>query len=144
MAASCSWGSSTSSRSGRVMAFRVRRLNRREFLQSAAGLSGGAALIAGLPDRPGQAPAIVTADSARPSSAFGVAAGDVDGDRAIIWSRTDRPARLEVEYATTSSFTNPLRVSGPAALETTDFTAQVDLSGLPAGQRIFYRVRFQN
>jgi alkaline phosphatase D len=114
--------------------------NRREFLHRAASLT----LLAGLPDLPGQAPAIVTSDRARPSSAFGVAAGDVDGDRAIIWSRTDRAARLEVEYATTSSFTNALRVTGPAALETSDFTAQVDLAGLPPGQRIFYRARFQN
>ena len=116
----------------------MRRFDRREFLQSAASLSG-AALIGY-----GQAPAIVISDKLRPSSAFGAMAGDVDGDRAIIWSRTDRPARLEVEYATTSSFTNPSRILGPAALESSDFTAQVDLSGLPAGQRIFYRVRFQN
>jgi alkaline phosphatase D len=128
------------------MAIRSRRLDRREFLQSAASLtlSGGAALVAGLPGSPGQAPAIVTSEAARPSNAFGVAAGDVEGDRAIVWSRTDRAARLEVEYATTSSFTNPLRVTGPAALETSDFTAQVDLSGLPPGQRIFYRARFQS
>jgi alkaline phosphatase D len=33
---------------------------------------------------------------------------------------------------------------GPAALATTDFTARVDLTGLPAGRSIFYRVRFQD
>ena len=92
----------------------------------------------------GQAPAIVTSDGARPSAAFGATAGDVDGDRAIIWSRTDRPARLVVEYATTESFANPSRVVGPAALEATDYTARVDLSGLREGQRIFYRARFQS
>lgn len=91
-----------------------------------------------------QAPAIVTSEASRPSSAFGATAGDVDGNRAIVWSRTDRPARLVVEYSTTESFANPSRVVGPAALETTDFTARVDLSGLPEGQRIFYRVRFQS
>jgi alkaline phosphatase D len=110
--------------------------NRREFLKHASLAAVGLAA--------GQAPAIVTSDKARPSSAFGVAAGDVDGDRAMIWSRTDRAARLEVEYATTSSFTNSLRITGPAALESSDFTAQVDLSGLPPGQRIFYRARFQS
>ena len=92
----------------------------------------------------GQAPAIVTADAARPSTAFGATAGDVDNDRAIIWSRTDRPARLVVEYATTESFANPSRIVGPAALEATDFTARVDLAGLRQGQRMFYRVRFQS
>ena len=86
----------------------------------------------------------MTAASARPSSAFGVAAGDVDGDRAIVWSRTDRASRLIVEYATTESFKDARRVVGPAALEASDFTARVDLSGLPAGQRIFYRATFQS
>ena len=93
----------------------------------------------------GQAPAIVTAASARPSVAFGVTAGDVVNlDRAIVWSCTDRAARLIVEYATTESFKDARRVVGPAALEASDFTARVDSSGLPAGQRIFYRATFQS
>src|SRR5581483_11469091 len=108
-------------------------INRREFLKSAASLP----LLA-------QAPAIVTSERARPSSAWGVASGDVEGGRAIVWSRTDRAARLVVEYSTTASFTNAQRVVGPAALESSDFTAQVDLAGLPAGQRIVYRARFQS
>jgi alkaline phosphatase D len=116
-------------------------IDRRAFLCRAAGLA-----LAGAGARPafGQAPAIVTAAGRRPSVEFGVTAGDVDGDRAIIWSRTDRPARLIVEYATTESFANVSRVTGPAALDTSDYTARVDLSGLPAGQRIFYRARFQS
>jgi len=116
-------------------------LDRRAFLRRAAGLA-----LAGAGARPafGQAPAIGTAAGRRPSVEFGVTAGDVDGDRAIIWSRTDRPARLIVEYATTDSFVNVSRVTGPAALETSDYTARVDLSGLRAGQRIFYRARFQS
>jgi alkaline phosphatase D len=91
-----------------------------------------------------QAPAIVTSERERPSAAFGATAGDVDGGRAIVWSRTDRPARLIVEYSTSESFANVRRAAGPAALETSDFTARVDLSGLPPGQRIFYRARFQS
>ena len=71
-------------------------------------------------------------------------AGDVDLNRAIVWSRTDRPSRLIVEYATTESFTDAKKITGPAALEVTDFTARVDLTGLPAGQRIFYRASFQS
>ena len=115
---------------------------RRSFLRRAAGVAVSGAL------RPaqlfGQAPAIISAASARPSSAFGVTAGDVDVDRAIVWSRTDRASRLVVEYATTDSFKDVRRVVGPAALEVSDFTARVDLSGLPAGQRIFYRATFQS
>jgi alkaline phosphatase D len=115
---------------------------RREFLR-AAGLALSSQALSPK-SLFGQAPAIVTSDGARPSSAFGVTAGDVDGDRAIVWSRTDRPARLIVEYATTESLKDAKKIVGPAALDVTDFTARVDLTGLPAGQRIFYRASFQS
>jgi alkaline phosphatase D len=123
---------------------------RRSFLRRAVGVAGALGLrqAHGGPVGPaqlfGQAPAIVTAASARPSSAFGATAGDVDVDRAIVWSRTDRASRLIVEYATTESFKDVRRVVGPAALEVSDFTARVDVSGLPPGQRIFYRATFQS
>ena len=58
------------------------------------------------------------ADGSRPAMPQGVAAGDVGGGRAVIWSRTDRPARLVVEYATTERFAERAAVRGPAALET--------------------------
>ena len=61
-----------------------------------------------------------------------------------MWCRTDRPARLFVEWSTTESFADARRVSGPAALEDTDFTARVDLRDLPAGQTIVYRASFQD
>jgi alkaline phosphatase D len=127
--------------------------SRRAFLRQAAGIaaSGAGALVgAGISERAqarplfGQAPAIITSDTLRPSSAFGVTAGDVDADRAIVWSRTDRAARLIVEYSTTETFTDARRIVGPAALESSDFTARVDLSALPPGQHIFYRATFQS
>lgn len=89
-------------------------------------------------------PAIIRSQAARPQIPFGVQSGDVSGGRAIVWSRSDRPARMIVEWDTTDAFRNVRRIAGPAAIETTDFTARVDLSGLPAGQRIFYRVKFQS
>jgi alkaline phosphatase D len=49
-----------------------------------------------------------------------------------------------VEWSTSESFADVRRVSGPAALEDTGFTAKVDLTGLPGGQRISYRVLFQD
>ena len=91
-----------------------------------------------------RAPAIVTRDAARPGTPCGVATGDVTDGQAIVWSRCDRAARLVVEYSTTPSFSDVRRVVGPAALEDTDFTARVDLTDLPAGQRISYRARFQD
>lgn len=108
-------------------------MDRRRFIrQSALAISGLAF------------PAIVRSQSARPQLPFGVQSGDVSGGRAIVWSRSDRPARMIVEWDTTDAFRNVRRIAGPAAIETTDFTARVDLSGLPAGQRIFYRVKFQS
>jgi alkaline phosphatase D len=89
-----------------------------------------------------QAPAIVRSD--RPSLPCGVAAGDAGGGRAVIWSRCDRAARMFVEFSTTERFRDPRRVRGPAALESSDFTSRTLLTGLPPGQRIFYRVRYQD
>jgi alkaline phosphatase D len=73
-----------------------------------------------------------------------VAAGDVGNHGAVIWSRADRPARMWIEYSTTDRFTDVKRFRGPAALESTDFTARVTVADLPRGQRIFYRVQFQD
>jgi alkaline phosphatase D len=70
--------------------------------------------------------------------------GDVTGDRAIVWSRTDRPARMVVEWSTRASFSDARRLVGPAALPETGFTARVDLQGLPPDQTIAYRVLFQD
>ncbi|MBL8168034.1 MAG: alkaline phosphatase D family protein [Acidobacteria bacterium] len=120
-------------------------MKRRNFL-SRMTQAGGGALAARVitPGLLANAPAIITSAQARPLTPFGVMSGDVSADRAIVWSRTDRPARMIVEYATTESWQNAQRVVGPAALEPGDFTARVDLAGLPAGQKIFYRVSFQD
>ncbi|MEZ5411490.1 MAG: PhoD-like phosphatase N-terminal domain-containing protein [Acidimicrobiales bacterium] len=40
----------------------------------------------------------------RPMITYGVQSGDVVADRAVIWSRTDRPARMWVELSKTDSF----------------------------------------
>ncbi|MBS1807961.1 MAG: alkaline phosphatase D family protein [Acidobacteria bacterium] len=109
-------------------------MNRRLFLSQATAATGALVL----------APAIITADSLRPQLPGGVQSGDITNNSAIIWSRCDRAARMMVEYATTESFTNAQKIIGPAALESSDFTARIDLQGLPAGQQIFYRVTFQD
>jgi alkaline phosphatase D len=58
-------------------------------------------------------------------------------DRAVIWSRTDRPARMLVEYDVSDRFANARTVRGPHALSVIDFTTRVDLLDLPPGQDIF-------
>lgn len=122
-----------------------RGISRREVLRVGAGVGGG--LLAGCL-RPawarGEAPGVIRREGARPGAPSGVQSGDVTSDSAIVWSRADRPARMLVEWSTTESFRNPQRVTGPAALEATDFTARVDLRGLPAGERVFYRVVWED
>src|SRR5436190_1396922 len=91
-----------------------------------------------------EAPVAIKRDGARPRLEQGVASGDVMHDRAMIWSRCDRPARMLVEWDTSDRFTDARRVLGPSVIETTDFTGKSDLRDLPTGQRIFYRVQFQD
>jgi alkaline phosphatase D len=112
------------------------RFTRRRFVQTGLSVCAAAPF--------GRAPAIVRSQEARPAIAEGVAAGDVTDGRAVVWSRVDRPARMLVEYATTEKFENGWRRTGPAALESTDFTARIVLTDLPPSQRIFYRVTFQD
>ncbi|MEK0083818.1 alkaline phosphatase D family protein [Benzoatithermus flavus] len=116
---------------------------RRSLMRSGLLLGGGALLT-----RPfralAQAPAVITSEKMRPQLPYGVQAGDVVGDRAVIWSRADRPARMLIELSTTESFAHSWKITGPAALEDSDFTAKLDVAGLPPGQRVFYRVTFQD
>lgn len=102
-----------------------------------AGMAGGSclALSGGF-----GAPAIARSD--RPLVTHGVQSGDVGQTSGVVWARSDRPARMIVEYATTESFRDARLLRGPDALEDSDFTARLELSGLPPGQTVVYRVHF--
>jgi alkaline phosphatase D len=118
-------------------------LSRRALLRHAAQAGGGLVASTMLPARAfsqAAAPAVITSERMRPSLPYGVQTGDLAGDRAILWARADRPARLMGEGATTESLTDAKTLRGPAALEEADFTAKLELAGLPPGQRIHYRV----
>ena len=118
-------------------------MDRRRFLNSSTVLGGVAIAAPGLVLAQ-TAPAVITRDAMRPQMAHGIQSGDPTSDGAVIWTRSDRPARLWLEWATTASFANATRVRGPYLMENTDFTGRVDLAGLPAGQEIFYRVVLQD
>jgi alkaline phosphatase D len=124
----------------------ARQLSRRQFLIRSTLASGGA-LSANLLTNASfihSAPAIVPADKLRPTIPYGIASGDITQGSAVIWSRSDRPARMLVEYADDDTFRNPRQIMGSAALAASDYTARLTLTGLPAGQSVFYRVRFQD
>ena len=76
-------------------------------------------------------------------------AGDVIPGRAMIWSRTDRPARMLVRWSTRedfapSRFSHPTSFKGPVCTAETDFTGRLELLGLPPDQQIFYEVTFED
>ncbi len=85
-----------------------------------------------------------TGQSARPQLTHGIQIGDVLPDRAIVWSRSDRPGRMLVEYSFQPDFIDSRIIQGPLAFKNTDYTARIDLTGLPAGQDVFLRVLFQD
>ncbi|MFG2283370.1 alkaline phosphatase D family protein [Streptomyces asoensis] len=99
-------------------------------------LAASAALT--LPSAVGAAPALAL--SGRPGAGWGVQTGDVTSDSALVWVRSDRPARMVVETAATESFRGARRRHGPLLGAGTDFTGTTRLHGLPAGEQIHYRV----
>lgn len=95
-------------------------------------LIGGTALAASL-----AMPALSRASS-RPMFTHGVQSGDVDVSSGMIWTRTDRPAQVMMEIATTESFDNAQKLAPLYADPTGDFAVKRLLSGLPSDQTIFY------
>jgi alkaline phosphatase D len=79
-----------------------------------------------------------------PAMPGGAQVGDVTPTRAMIWSATDRPAQMVLEVARDEAFRGARRIDGPAALESSGFTAKLDLDGLTPGEPVFYRVWFED
>jgi alkaline phosphatase D len=61
-----------------------------------------------------------------------------------VWARCDRPARMRVECSTVESFKTIVQAASVDALPEHDFAAKLLIEGLPQGQGIFYRVRFED
>src|SRR5262245_58984568 len=107
----------------------MKRIGRRRVL--------GAAALTALPAR-----IFAQTATSRPQLLQSVQSGDLTNDGAVVWSRADRPARMIVDCDTTERFSNALRIEGPLALETTDYTSRVNLRGFKPGQTVFYRVSY--
>lgn len=81
---------------------------------------------------------------ARPQVPGGVMAGDITANSAVLWSRSGQASTMLVEYATNESFTRSRYMRGPTVLEDTDYAGKFVLTGLPADQKIFYRIQFES
>ncbi|NIZ13029.1 alkaline phosphatase [Phaeobacter sp. HF9A] len=98
-----------------------------------AFLAGGTAFTAAL-----AAPSLSRA-SARPMFTHGVQSGDVGTSSGMIWTRTDRPAKVMMEVSTTESFANARQLAPMYADPNGDFAVKRMVEGLPSDQDIFYR-----
>jgi alkaline phosphatase D len=112
-------------------------LTRRRFVTTAVAASG-LSLAGGL-----ARPFVSRADD-RPVITHGLQSGDVSVDSGVVWARTDRPARMQIEIATTDSFKDVRQGVFVDALPESDFTAKALIEDLPSEQEIFYRIRFQD
>lgn len=122
------------------------KLGRRDLV-----LGGAAALVGcgGSPGLPSRHPsrrrsplATSLAASGVPEPIWGVQSGEITPRSAVVWSRSDRPGRMLVEWSTDASFANARAALGGDASLDRDLTAVARLVELPPDERIHYRVRF--
>jgi alkaline phosphatase D len=109
-----------------------RRISRRHFVRMTGSALGALAMP------------YLSRAADRPMVTHGIQSGDVGADAGVVWARSDRPSQMLVEVATTESFANARPLPPIAALRESDFTAKMLLEDLPAGQDIFYRVKFRD
>ena len=113
-------------------------MNRRRFLQNSLL---GCSTLGSLP----HLPAIVASPKARPRITHGFQSGDITRQSAVIWSRSNQPSRMVVEFF--ADFENRIKIGearGTVALADNDYCSKAYAEGLPAGKTVHYRVQFQS
>lgn len=63
---------------------------------------------------------------------------------AVVWARSDRPARMLVDVSRRPDFRHARTVRGPVLTPDTDLTGKTFLHGLPSGEELHYRVRLDD
>ncbi|HEY3807738.1 MAG TPA: alkaline phosphatase D family protein [Kofleriaceae bacterium] len=106
-------------------------IDRRDFLVG----SGAAALLAACSRQ--------LIKTTTPAVTHGVQIGDVQTGKALVWARASEPSRLIVEWDTTARFASPRRVAGPVVTPDSDHAATIAIDGLPDGETIAVRARFE-
>ena len=112
-------------------------LDRRTFIQGSLAMLAAPSILRGLAAEERQTGSL-------PSLTHGVQSALIDSNSAMVWGRSDRPAKMIVEWDTTPAFHRARRVVGPLVIPDDDLTGKTILAGLPEGQTIFYRVRFKD
>src|SRR3979490_1361616 len=112
------------------------KISRRRFLSSAAVTGAGAFGAIAMP--------YLSPAADGPQIPHGVHSGEVGAGGGVVWAGADRPSQMMVEVATSESFGNARALPPIAALPESAFTAKMLLENLPAGQDMFYRVRFRD
>jgi alkaline phosphatase D len=118
-------------------------LSRRSLLR--AGVLGAGTLTAGaltVPTAPSASAALLR--GGRPVLTHGVQSGDVTTHSAMVWTRSDRPARMIVELSRDESFRHARRIRGPLLTPDTGGTGKLRLHGLAPGRRVHYRITAQD
>jgi alkaline phosphatase D len=116
--------------------------SRRRFLKAGVATAAGVVLPAWTLTK--GAPAIIAAEDERPQALQGLHFGDPSNGSVVVWSRSDRPARMLVDWSYDERFQAAYRLVGPHALETTDYTARQEIGGLEPGSDVFVQVSFQS
>jgi alkaline phosphatase D len=79
-----------------------------------------------------------------PEPIWGVQTGDVTATSAVVWSRSDRPSRMVLEWSTSPRFERFRRIVGPVVSPESHLVGKLRIDGLPPGTRIHYRARFDD
>lgn len=116
--------------------------DRRRFIQLGSAALGAATLPRWAAAQ--GAPALVPLDASRPIAAQGLQLGDPADGSLVVWSRSDRASRLIVDWSLEPQFAQATRIVGPYAIETTDYTARQDITGLPPNREVFVRASFES
>lgn len=107
-------------------------VTRRNFLVSTGAVALTAASGLALPS--------YSRANTRPVFTHGVQSGDVDATTGMIWTRTDRPARVNIEVSTTESFADAVKLPPLNAFPDSDLAVKQLLTDLASDQDIFYRL----
>lgn len=120
-------------------------ISRRDFMRLAGG-AGAAAGLSGLVSAcsSGNGPGNAPGSGSNAAFAHGVASGDPQSDRVILWTRTsaaDSGAELDWLVATDPLLTNVVSQGSTTTSAARDFTVKIDVDGLAPATTYYYRFK---